>query len=82
MAWAALERRYRSKTAPTRCKLHEQLFSRRLKKGEDPALFMTELEEVRMRLAEMGSVIDDDIFVTNILCRLTPEYDSQVDLHV
>jgi hypothetical protein len=49
-----------------------------LKKGQDPNIWITELEYYRMRLEELGSSISDNQFILHILNNMTEDYDLQV----
>jgi hypothetical protein len=48
-----------------------------LKKGEDPEVWITELEDIQVRLDAMGSGISETEFLVNALNNLTPEYNLQ-----
>lgn len=78
VAWTRLKNKYAPKTAPSMVKLEREFRSSKLKKGTDPDVWITNLEELRDRLAEMGSVIKDDQFLVHILNNLSPEYELQV----
>jgi hypothetical protein len=49
-----------------------------LKKGQDPDILITELEDYRMRLDELGSRISDNQFILHILNNMTEDYDLQL----
>jgi gag-polypeptide of LTR copia-type len=51
-----------------------------LKKGENPEVWITELEDLRIRLEDMGSIISDNQFMIHVLNNLTSDYDLQLVL--
>jgi gag-polypeptide of LTR copia-type len=51
-----------------------------LKKGENPEVWITELEDLRIRLEDMGSIISDNQFMIHVLNNLTTDYDLQLAL--
>jgi hypothetical protein len=51
-----------------------------LKRGQDPEVWITELEDLRVKLENMGSCITEDQFMIHILNNLTPDYDLQLAL--
>jgi gag-polypeptide of LTR copia-type/Zinc knuckle len=61
-------------------KLEKQFRTLFLKKGENPEVWITELEDLRIRLEDMGSIISDNQFMIHILNNLTTYYDLQLGL--
>jgi hypothetical protein len=60
-------------------KLERDFRASKLKKGKNPDEWITYLlEELRDRLAEMGSTIKEDQFLVHILNNLSKEYELQV----
>jgi hypothetical protein len=51
-----------------------------LKKGQDPEIWTTDLEDLNVRLEAMGSSISEDQFMIHILNNLTSDYDLQLAL--
>jgi hypothetical protein len=51
-----------------------------LKKGQDPEVWITELEDLCVKLENMGSCITENKFMTHILNNLTSDYDLQLTL--
>jgi hypothetical protein len=49
-----------------------------LKKGQDPDIWITELEDYQMRLEELRSSISDNQFILQILNNMTEDYDLQL----
>jgi hypothetical protein len=49
-----------------------------LKKVQDPDIWITELEDYRMRLEELGSSISDNQFILHILNNMTDDYDLRL----
>jgi hypothetical protein len=58
--------------------LEKQFRQFSLKKGQDPDIWITELENYRMRLEEMGSKISENQFILHILNNMTDDYDLQL----
>jgi hypothetical protein len=61
-------------------KLEKQFRELSLKKGQDPEIWITELEELRVRLEAMGSSISENQFMIHILNNLTSDYELQLAL--
>jgi gag-polypeptide of LTR copia-type len=61
-------------------KLEKQFRTSSLKKGDNPEVWITELEDLRIRLEDMGSTILDNQFMIPILNNLTADYDLQLAL--
>jgi gag-polypeptide of LTR copia-type len=51
-----------------------------LKKGEDPDVWITQLEDISVRLEEMGLEISEKKFMIHVLNNLPSDYDLQVAL--
>jgi gag-polypeptide of LTR copia-type len=51
-----------------------------LKKGQDPEVWITELEDQCMRLEDMGSSVSDNQFMIHVLNNLTSDYDLHLAL--
>jgi hypothetical protein len=79
-AWKKLKRKYAPETAPMLQKLHHMFYTARLKKGSDPDVYMTYLEDLRIKLESMESMMTDDQFIVHILNTLPKEYDVTVDM--
>ena len=77
-AWKGLCRKYAPKTAPSLAKLHKLFYGAKLRKGCDPDVFITYLEDLCIRMEEMGSEISDAQFLMHVLNNLTKEYEIQV----
>jgi hypothetical protein len=78
MAWERLKKKYQSTSAPSLVKLEYSFRQSVLKQKEDPDAWITWLEEMRMQLEEMGSVMSDDQFLIHVLNNLTVDYELQV----
>jgi gag-polypeptide of LTR copia-type len=55
MAWDKLKNKYNPMSAPSMVKLDKQFRDSVLKKGEDPEVWITQLEDICVRLEDMGS---------------------------
>ena len=51
-----------------------------LKKGQDPEVWITDLDDIQVRLDDMGSSISENQFMIHILNNLTADYDLQLAL--
>ena len=79
-AWGKLMKRFESKTSASKVKLMGQLHASKLtKKSKDPEVWISELELLRSRLAEMGTTVDDEFLILHILNNLPSEYDNVVE---
>jgi hypothetical protein len=56
-------------------KLEKQFREFSLKKGQDPKIWITELEDLCVKLETMGSCITENQFIFHILNYLSPDYD-------
>jgi hypothetical protein len=61
-------------------KLEKQFRQLSLKKGQDPEVWITESEDLCMKLENMGSCITENQFMIHILNNLTSDYDLQLGL--
>jgi hypothetical protein len=61
-------------------KLNKQFRDLSLKKGQDPQVWITELEDFHIRLDGMGSRIPENQFMIYDLNNLPTEYDFQLAL--
>jgi hypothetical protein len=73
-----LNNKFEPSSAPSLVKLEKQFRQCSLKKGQDPDIWITELEDYRMRLEELGSIISDNQFILHILNNMTDDYDLQL----
>jgi hypothetical protein len=78
--WERLKNKYDSISAPSLVKLEKQFRELSLKKGQDPEIWSTELEDLRVRLKAMGSSISENQFMNHILNNLTSDYELQLAL--
>jgi gag-polypeptide of LTR copia-type len=56
-AWERLKNKFEPISAPSMVKLEKQFRGLALKKGQDPEVWITELEDLYVRLEDMGSSI-------------------------
>jgi hypothetical protein len=73
-----LKNKFEPSSAPSLVKQEKQFRQCSLKKGQDPDIWITELEDYRMRLEELGSSIPDNQFILHILNNMTGDYDLQL----
>jgi hypothetical protein len=77
-AWEKLKNKYEPVSAPTLVKLEKQFRELSLKKGQDPEIWIMELEDLRVRLETMQSSISENQFMIHILNNLTSDYELQL----
>jgi hypothetical protein len=73
-----LKNKYEPQSAPSLVKMEKQFRQSALKKGQDPDVWITELEDYRMKLDELGSSISENQFIFHILNNMTADYDLQL----
>jgi hypothetical protein len=61
-------------------KLEKQFRELSLKKVQDPEVWITELEDLCVKIENMGSWINENQFLIHILNNLTSNYDLQLTL--
>jgi hypothetical protein len=67
-------------SAPSLVKLEKQFRELSIKKGQDPEIWITESEDLRVILEAMGSRISENQFMIHILNNLTSDYELQLAL--
>jgi hypothetical protein len=80
IAWERLKNKYEPVSAPSILKLEKQFRELSLKKGQDPEVWITELEDICVKLENMGSCITENQFMIHILNNLTSDYNLQLAL--
>jgi hypothetical protein len=80
IAWERLKNKYEPVSAPSMVKLEKQFRELSLKKGQDPEVWITELEDLCFKLENMGSCITENQFMIHILNNLTSDYEFQLAL--
>jgi hypothetical protein len=80
IVWESLKNKYEPISAPSLVKLEKQFRELSLKKGQDPEIWITELEDLRVRLEAMGLSISENQFIIHILNNLTSDYELQLAL--
>jgi hypothetical protein len=66
-AWKGLKAKYQLNMAPSRFKLHSQFYQSKLRKKVDLEAWITEMEDLRTRLVDAGSLMTEENFITHIL---------------
>jgi gag-polypeptide of LTR copia-type len=79
-AWEKLKYKNEPVSAPSMVKLDKQFRELTLKKGQDPEVWITEFEDICVRLDAMGSSIPENQFMIHVLNNLTADYDLQLAL--
>ena len=80
LAWATLKKKFAPQTAPTEMSLYSDFHSSKLQDGADPDVWICHLEDLRIRLGEMGAKMEDRIFLMHVLNNLTQEYEHTVQM--
>ena len=80
VAWANLKLKYAPQTAQTEIGLYWKFYDSKLKKGMDPDVWIFQMEDTRMRLEEMKSVMLEKHFPIHLISNLTSEYNYTVAL--
>ena len=78
-AFLALEDLYRPKNQTTLGELKEQYKNKTMGFQEHPATFIGALDEIRLRMAELGKQIDEAEFILDILLKLPPSKNKRGD---
>jgi hypothetical protein len=80
LAWERLKNKYEQQSAPSLVKMEKQFRQSALKKGQDPDIWITELEYYRMKLDELGSSISENQFILHILNNITANHNLQLSM--
>jgi hypothetical protein len=78
MAWEKMKEKFEPSSAPSQVKLEKHFHQCSIKKVQGPDIWITEIEDYRMRFAELGSSIYDDQFILHILNNMTDDFDLQL----
>ena len=79
LAWKRLRNKYESKSAPSRLNLKNKFVNSKLKTArEDPDVWLTNLESLRVQLAEAESFMTDTDLIEHVLNNLPKEYENVV----
>ena len=78
MAWERLKNKFEPASTPSLVKMEKQFRQCAPKKNQDPEIWITELEDLHMKLEELGSSISDSQFMIHILNNMTSDYDLQL----
>jgi hypothetical protein len=80
IAWERLKNIYEPVSVSSMVKLEKQFRELSLKKGQDPEIWITELEDLCFKLENMGSCITESQFMIHMLKNLTSDFDLQLAL--
>jgi gag-polypeptide of LTR copia-type len=73
-----LRNKFEPQSVPSLVKMEKKFRQCALKKGQDPDVWITELEDYRMKLDELGSSIPENQFILHILNNMTADYNLQL----
>jgi hypothetical protein len=80
LTWKNLKKKNAPTTAPSLMRMSELYMNAKLRKGADPDVYITYLEDLRDCLEQMNCVVMDTQFMLKMLNNLMPEYGNQVRL--
>ena len=80
LAWTKLCDRYEPKTNATKVELKKEFNDSSLSTGEDPEVWISDLERVRQRLKLLKIEISEEDMVIHVLNNLPREYENLVEL--
>jgi gag-polypeptide of LTR copia-type len=75
IALKRLKQKYAPTTAFALSTTYKKYVASKLRKGHDPDVFITCLQDFRMRMAEMSQVVDDKAFMLHIIENLGDYYE-------
>jgi hypothetical protein len=78
LAWEKLKKKYDPVSDPSLVKTERLFRECKLGKDEDPETWITNLEDLRLKLEVMGLFMTDDQFMVQVLNSLTNEYKLQM----
>ena len=78
----ALSEHYTIRSVATIQKLLGDFYDKKLAKGQNPSVFITEMENIRIKIATVDKTqaITDKSFILRILNKLTPDYGTTVQI--
>jgi hypothetical protein len=78
LVWEKLKMKYDSVSALSLVKTERLFRERKLGKDEDPESWITNLEDIRLKLEIMGLFMTNDQIMIQVLNRLTNNYELQM----
>jgi len=78
LAWEKLRKKYDPVSAPSLVKTERMFRESKLSKDEDPEVWITDLEDLRLKLELMGSSMTDNQFMVQVLNSLNEDYEIQM----
>jgi Reverse transcriptase (RNA-dependent DNA polymerase)/gag-polypeptide of LTR copia-type len=80
LAWKKLTDKYEPKTAPQETMLFQKFYSSKHEKGTDPDVWISYLEDLRMRLENQGTKMEERAFLMHIMNNVQKEYRFTIQL--
>ena len=80
-AWKSLKERFDGNTKEDRRAWREKLFSSAMRAGSDPTDFIAKMDDLRLRLADMGEEMLDDTYVDLLLNSFPKEFEFIKQMH-
>jgi hypothetical protein len=78
LIWKKLKKKHNPVSAPSLVKTERLFRECKLGKYEDSETWITNLEDLRLKLEVMGSFMTDDQFMVQVLNSLTNDYELQM----
>jgi hypothetical protein len=82
LAWDKLKKKFDPISDPSLFKTERAFKQRKLEKGEDPEIWITNLEEVCLKLEDIESYMTDSQFMVQVFNRHTNDYELQMVLMI
>ena len=78
IAWQKLKKKYAPMSAPNLLKVYREFYGAKYKKHWDLEVFITNMEDLRSKMENMGHKMEDKQFMIHILNVLPKAYKTQV----
>ncbi len=79
-AWLQLKERFEAETYTTKVQLKREFAGCRPQRGQDPDMWLMELEYIRQRLDKMDCKMQEEDLIAHIVSNLGKEYDQLVNV--
>ena len=80
LAWTNLKKRFESTSEASKVQLKRRFANCKLKQGQDPELWIMELERIRRKLAsDFKNKMSDEDMLIHVMNNLSSEYDDMID---
>ena len=79
-AFLRLKTKYEPSTTPQLMQLTKDFHSKSLNKNQDPDIFITELEALKVKMHELGHEINDKSLILHVLNNLNENYEMEIKM--